>query len=169
MKNVIVAIVGKSGSGKTVLSKQLKEKYNIPYICSYTTRPMREGETDGVEHIFLPCDTVIPEKEDMLGYAYFGGYHYWALHSQVERVVTYVIDELALSEMEQKFGDRYTIIKVYVDRDNINVDPERMKRDDDRIVMDDSFYDIIITNNGSYDDLVNNKTLQILKYINKYL
>jgi guanylate kinase len=169
MKKIIVAIVGKSGSGKTVLSKQLKEKCGIPYICSYTTRPMRSGERDGVEHIFLPHDTTIPDKKDMLAYAYFGGYHYWALHDQIEDIVTYVIDEKALVEMIDKFSDRYDIIKVYVDRDYIDVDDERMKRDDVRLCLDSTFYDIVINNNGTYDEFVNVKTLEIWKYINDYL
>jgi guanylate kinase len=169
IKKIIVAIVGKSGSGKTVLSKQLKEKCGIPYICSYTTRPMRQDEVNGVEHIFLPHDSNIPNKEDMLAYAYFGGYHYWALHEQIEDIATYVIDEKALVEMIDKFSDRYHIIKVYVDRSEIDVDSDRMERDNDRMVMDDTFYDIIVNNNGSYNDFINNKTLDVWKYIREYL
>ena len=168
-KKIIVAIVGKSGSGKTVLSKRLKEFADIPYICSYTTRPMRNGEIDGVEHIFLPQDTVIPKKEDMLAYAYFGGYHYWALHSQVDDIVTYVIDEKALVDMIESFSDRYDIIKVYVDRSDINVDEERMNRDNDRVIMDEQFYDIIIRNNCNYSDFINDRTLELWKFIKEFI
>ena len=48
---IIVALVGPSGCGKTTLGKYLKDM-GFNWISSYTTRPMREGETDGVEHKF---------------------------------------------------------------------------------------------------------------------
>ena len=60
----IVAIVGASGSGKTQLTLYAK-KLGYPVICSYTTRPMREGETNGVEHIFVTADKM-PKKDKML-------------------------------------------------------------------------------------------------------
>ena len=51
-KKTIVAIIGASGSGKTVLSLEMK-RYGYPVICSYTTRPMRTGEVSGIDHIFV--------------------------------------------------------------------------------------------------------------------
>ena len=72
--NTIVAIVGASGSGKTQLTLYA-QRFGYPVICSYTTRPMREGETNGVEHIFVTEDKM-PTKDNMLAYTFFGGYHY---------------------------------------------------------------------------------------------
>ena len=49
---MITILVGKSASGKdTMLKKMLKEGYEP--IVSYTSRPMRDGETDGVEYHFV--------------------------------------------------------------------------------------------------------------------
>lgn len=50
MKPVIIAIVGTSGSGKTHMAEFLRNKLNIPTIVSYTTRPKRSWEKEGVEH-----------------------------------------------------------------------------------------------------------------------
>lgn len=51
----LYCLIGKSGSGKdTVLSEILKK--NIPdlkLLVTYTTRPRRSGETDGVEYHFV--------------------------------------------------------------------------------------------------------------------
>lgn len=52
----IYCIMGKSSSGKDTLYKMLldDEELSLKTLVSYTTRPMREGETDGVEYYF--CD-----------------------------------------------------------------------------------------------------------------
>ena len=145
-KKTIIAIVGPSGSGKTTISLYLYGIYGIPFVCSYTTRPMREGETDGVEHIFV-TDNDVPDKSEMIAYTVFGGYQYWATKSQVKDVTSYVIDEKGLSYLREKFGDEFNIISVYVTRENNDVDAERLDRDKDRILFDESEYDIVLHNN----------------------
>ena len=67
MKPVIIAIVGRSGNGKTYMAEFLRKKMNIPTIVSYTTRRKRPGETDGMEHFFIGSEQV-PEGDDMLAY-----------------------------------------------------------------------------------------------------
>ena len=73
-KNIIVCIVGSSGSGKTFLAQHLEKTQEIPVVISYTTRPMREGEVDGVEHWFVGPDRVKQAKKDkdILAYTKFG-------------------------------------------------------------------------------------------------
>lgn len=50
----IYCIMGKSSSGKDTLYKMLLEDTDIKIntVIPYTTRPMREGEKDGVEYYF---------------------------------------------------------------------------------------------------------------------
>lgn len=53
----IYYLMGKSASGKdTVYKRLLKECPKIRPIVPYTTRPMREGETDGIEYHFITAD-----------------------------------------------------------------------------------------------------------------
>lgn len=52
MKKIIV-LLGASATGKDTVAKHISEKYNIPMAISYTTRPMREKETQGVEYYFI--------------------------------------------------------------------------------------------------------------------
>lgn len=50
----IFYIMGKSSSGKDTIYKKILEKNsNLKRIVMYTTRPIREGETDGIEYIFV--------------------------------------------------------------------------------------------------------------------
>lgn len=142
----IVAIIGSSGSGKTQLSLYAN-KFGYPVICSYTTRPMRKDETNGVEHIFV-TDDQMPSKDKMLAYTFFGGYHYWAEKAQVDDKLPtlYVIDEKGLAYLKSKYKDEYKIFCVYVTRPNNDVDNERQERDNDRIKIDPSDIDMEIVN-----------------------
>lgn len=50
----IVALVGQAGSGKdTIMRKVLERTPNLHEIVSCTTRPMREGEVEGVNYFFM--------------------------------------------------------------------------------------------------------------------
>ena len=58
----IFYVMGKSASGKDTIYKEiLKRCPKLKTIVPYTTRPIREGETEGVEYHF----TTIPELEKM--------------------------------------------------------------------------------------------------------
>lgn len=50
----IYYLMGKSSSGKDTIYKKLMEQEEFPLkaVVPYTTRPIREGETDGVEYHF---------------------------------------------------------------------------------------------------------------------
>lgn len=52
----IYVVMGKSSSGKDSIFKALLKDagLNLKTIVGYTTRPMREGETEGVEYHFVP-------------------------------------------------------------------------------------------------------------------
>jgi len=52
MKNEKFIIMGSSGSGKDFLLKGLIQK-GEKYAPKITTRPMREGEVDGVDYIYM--------------------------------------------------------------------------------------------------------------------
>lgn len=49
----LFVIMGKSSTGKDTVYKELLKSGRLKPIVMYTTRPMREGETDGKEY-FLP-------------------------------------------------------------------------------------------------------------------
>ena len=60
----IYCVMGKSSSGKDTVYKKLKEQYEeFRSIVPYTTRPIREGEKDGVEYYFVSEDRFCEMKE----------------------------------------------------------------------------------------------------------
>lgn len=51
---MIVVLVGESASGKSTVAKILEqEQPNFSKVVTYTTRPMRDGEIDGVDYHFI--------------------------------------------------------------------------------------------------------------------
>lgn len=49
----LIYIMGKSSSGKDTIFKILKEKLNVNVYVMYATRPMREGEINGITYNFI--------------------------------------------------------------------------------------------------------------------
>lgn len=154
MKPTIICIVGPSGCGKTTMAQFIEKELGVKTIVSCTTRPIREGEKDGREHFFVTDDEV-PSRDEMLAYTRFGGFQYYAKHSDVPAngAVTYVIDEKGLMMLMEEFSDRYNIQAILIKRDNEliaqGIDKERAQRDKCRIKIDEQTYDAVITNNGS--------------------
>lgn len=50
-----IVLFGKTGSGKTTIAKEL-EKLGVERLISYTTRPRRDDEQDGVDYHFVSED-----------------------------------------------------------------------------------------------------------------
>lgn len=61
----IYYMMGKSSSGKDTLFKEVKEALpELRTITLYTTRPLREGETDGVEYHFVTEERLKQYKKE---------------------------------------------------------------------------------------------------------
>lgn len=62
----IVYIMGKSSTGKDTLYKELlrKNEFSFDTIVLYTTRPIREGERNGVEYNFVDEETYASLLDD---------------------------------------------------------------------------------------------------------
>ncbi|EAT14650.1 guanylate kinase [Desulfuromonas acetoxidans] len=57
-EGVLFVVSAPSGAGKTTLCKRMIDIFpNLGHSVSFTTRPMRGGETDGVDYHFVSVDT----------------------------------------------------------------------------------------------------------------
>ena len=131
---------------------------------------MRNGEQEGREHHFVTKDKM-PSKKEMLAYTKFGEHHYWALHSQVpqEGICTYVIDEKGLLTLDENYGDEYTLFPVLVkmDKEKLQADTERIKRDKCRIRLSEEWFQLIIDNNGTLEEFKSKIQTKITTIINE--
>lgn len=60
----MLSVCGRTASGKDSIVKELIRICGMKQIVSYTTRPMRPGETDGVEYHFISTEEFLKKKED---------------------------------------------------------------------------------------------------------
>lgn len=49
----MIVLVGESASGKSSIEKELVKTGKLKKIVSYTTRPPRQGEVDGIDYYFI--------------------------------------------------------------------------------------------------------------------
>ncbi len=52
-KNLFFVLTGPSGAGKSTLIKGIKEKFDLAFSVSHTTRAPREGEIEGRDYYFV--------------------------------------------------------------------------------------------------------------------
>lgn len=100
-----------SGTGKTTLVEQLvKTVPDVIISCSYTSRPPREGELDGVDYHFVGVDrfTAMVEADEFLEWATVFGNRYGTSAADTERHrregqdVVLVIDVQGASQLRQQ-------------------------------------------------------------------
>lgn len=173
MKNLIL-VIGRSGSGKDTLVRAAQQLFGAAAIPSYTDRPMRPTETDGVEHTFLTEDgfTEIMEKERVFAYTKIGetGYRYCTtvemLNSIGSETLFYVIDPSGYDFCKPYSGE-FNLKVIYVTASTeIRKERANLRNGDDstwatRCEQEDSQFtdfetrkpwDAIIVNNGALEE-----------------
>ena len=105
-------ICGKSGSGKDTLVSGLLERFKEKFVFDtpYTSRPMREGEIDGVNYFFRPFPGVYdnPSIVEYRSYIVHNDeWFYW--HTKIDEESLAVPDILTISTADTigKYADAY--------------------------------------------------------------
>ncbi len=112
--NFLIALCGRSGSGKSSVSQELKDKYDWNSIESYTTRPKCTETEKG--HIFISEEEFdrIPENS-RIAFTKFDGYRYCTTAKQVENAEIYVVDFPGVQELKERYHGNKTIAVVFLD------------------------------------------------------
>lgn len=76
-----IVLVGKTGSGKSTVCNLLTENFRYDKIITYTTRPIRVCETDGVDYHFVAKEEY--DKLDLILKTEVSGYYYGVLRSDI--------------------------------------------------------------------------------------
>ena len=90
-KGKIIVIAAPSGCGKSTIINALLEngEFNLGFSVSATTRPPRDGETDGVNYYFMSEDAfrdAIAEGEFLEYEEVYPGRFYGTLRKEVDRI-----------------------------------------------------------------------------------
>ena len=60
----MIVLVGPSASGKSSIAKYIADHSDYKQIVTYTTRPMRDGEIDGVDYHFITDEEFEKKKNE---------------------------------------------------------------------------------------------------------
>ena len=96
-----ILIVGRSGTGKDYLAKQLAEK-GLKQVKSYTTRPKRSEDED--THIFVTKEEAAL-LTDRVAETRIGEYEYFATREQVEESDIYIVDPKGYNDVVSAMPD----------------------------------------------------------------
>jgi guanylate kinase len=89
VKPFLLVLSAPSGGGKSSIARNLLQaRDDLGYSVSATTRPMREGERDGVDYYFLTREEFLRRREarEFLESATYGGHLYGTLRSEIDRI-----------------------------------------------------------------------------------
>jgi guanylate kinase len=113
-EHVLLCILGESSSGKDSLVSKLSERTGHTAICSYTTRPRRDGE--GETHIFVD-DAVYKEmlsKGKIAAFTEISDYKYWTTTDQLYDNSYYIIDYAGLKTLKSLNLPNLRLVSVYI-------------------------------------------------------
>jgi guanylate kinase len=153
--NSRIILCGGSASGKTLLKNRMKKK-GLKFSISYTTRPMRDGEVDGIDYNFLTEEEF--DKREREGFFYetalYSGYLYGQGIKEWNEDDLFVMEPVGISKITPE--DRKSSFIIFIDaEERVRVQrlrergssPEEIKK---RIIRDrEAFkdfydYDLII-------------------------
>lgn len=164
MPGKFIFISGLSGAGKsTLVDAVLKAIDNIETVATYTTRPMRAGEEDSYEHVFVSDDEYesLKTKSGNWDETIYADYKYGAdgekyfndLHSGMSVIVPVAPDMQIIRKMAQKYNVQPVTVWVDTDevlaRDRTKDDNERSARDEDANIKNE--FDHIFQPVGNID------------------
>lgn len=169
--DMMILLVGKSGSGKSTVADILTKEYGLSQIQSYTTRkPRYKGETG---HIFVSEQEYAQIKDDdKVAETLFDGNHYCATVWQIEENDVYVIDPAGVAALAKRYTGKKKFLVVYLStsketrRERMYVRGDTSESIEERIEHDEkmfernwsvpesSTYMSIITDNVEPQDIV---------------
>lgn len=111
---MIVILVGESASGKTTLADNLQELDGFSKIVTYTTRPPRDGEQDGIDYHFV-TDEQFNEmvlNNEFVEHANYRGWQYGtAINSKIDKDIVIILTP-AGARAFRKFAKEHPKLKL---------------------------------------------------------
>ena len=177
----MLILVGHSASGKTEIANQLKRDYDMKKIITYTTRPKRINEVDGVDYHFVSEEQFLKLKEEnfFVETTNFNGYYYGSSKNDVKDDSVVILDPVGLEKFKNSNLDNIIAIFLNCDEeirynrmvnrgDDINVVKERLVHDRIKFAYEnlttiDEFINTSVFSINYLSDLVYKRYKELLK------
>jgi len=135
MKGKLIIFSAPSGAGKSTIVRHLMRRgLGLAFSISATSRPPREGETDGREYHFMSAEAfrdLIEKKAFIEWEEVYPGQFYGTLHSELERIweegghAVFDIDVMGGMNLKRIFGERACAI--FIEPPSLDVLEERLR------------------------------------------
>ncbi len=112
----MIVLIGKTASGKTTTAKCLCEKYNKHRVITYTSRPPRKGEVDGVDYYFITDNefNYMVSNDFFAEKARYNDWQYGSIKNDYYNDSVVVLTPSGLRNLRKKIID-IPIYAVYID------------------------------------------------------
>lgn len=120
----MIILVGASATGKSVVAKQLYDKYNIKKVVTYTTREMRVGEVNNVDYHFIDKDDFINKMNNdyFIETANYNNNYYGTAYEDISKDKVLIVEPNGANVYYEKLKDKVIIFYLQAS------DEERRKR-----------------------------------------
>jgi guanylate kinase len=152
MKTRII-LVGKGGSGKDYIRK-IFETLGFKYCKLYTTRPIREGEENGKDYIFID-EKDIPKEENLYQSIYFNNWFYGTPITEFEKSNLFIMTPKGISSIKKEDREKFLIIHIKAE-EKIRRERLASRKDADDVDRRISADEIDFKDFKDYDYLIDN-------------
>lgn len=162
----MIILVGASASGKSVVAKKMFEKYNITKVITYTTRPIRVGEVNGVDYHFVSKEDFEKKIDEnfFVETANYNNNYYGTAYEDISKDKVLIVEPNGANVYYDKIKDKVIIVYLNASEQErkkrmaIRGDsPENIEK---RLIGDVSYFDF---KNFKHIDLIietENKTIE---------
>lgn len=120
MSPLLVVLSSPSGGGKTTIARALlKQRHDLGYSISATTRAPRPREQNGVHYHFLPEAEFVRRRDagDFVEWAEYSGNLYGTLESEVQRILEagrHIVLDIEIEGARQVRERRSDVVSIFI-------------------------------------------------------
>lgn len=143
----MIILVGASASGKTEVAKMLGTLFQMKKVITHTTRPLRDGEQDGVDYYFVSREEflALAKMNFFVETTEYNGNYYGTSHKELADNKVLILDPNGLRSFTKLHDARIVSFFMHATRETRRI--RMIKRGDKieeaikRIATDDQKFD----------------------------
>jgi guanylate kinase len=158
-ENKLYIVSGVSGAGKSTLFRAIMDNE----ITSFTTRPQREGEVNGVDYLFITEEDfqMLLEEDGLIEHAEYSGYRYGITRDEFEDRLSngdafIVVEFEGMKQLKEIYPNNESVY-IFVEKDEAELHMRSRNDKEQSIQVRLSTYETEIKQLAHYDYLIINE------------
>jgi guanylate kinase len=151
-KEKLFIYTGPDGSGRKTIAKMVATAFDMETVLSYTTRPPRHYEQDGVDYHFVSEENfnTLKNNQEFLESVDIDGIHYGIREEDIVKafenhnLVYLTLNPEGTEKLKSMYGDKVMRFFIFADRDTVIARHEARKDKEEDIKRHLAHYDEIM-------------------------